>query len=66
MSMDAPSFRVGVVVERRPSKSLWVDHAWRIVAILPTELANTHFRTSKPEEVNSAWPEKAGPPRSTG
>ena len=35
MSMDAPTFRVGVVVERRPSKSPWVDHAWRIVAIIP-------------------------------
>lgn len=30
-----PAFRVGVVVERRPSSSPWADHAWRIAAIVP-------------------------------
>jgi hypothetical protein len=37
---DIPSFRVGVVAERRPSASPWADHSWRIVAIVP-EAAGT-------------------------
>ncbi|WP_246232475.1 DUF3305 domain-containing protein [Aurantimonas aggregata] len=32
---DTPAFRVGVVVERRPSSSPWAEHAWRIAAIVP-------------------------------
>ncbi|MEF2549870.1 DUF3305 domain-containing protein [Aurantimonas sp. A2-1-M11] len=35
MSTDRPTFRVGVLVERRPSKSPWIDHAWRVAAIIP-------------------------------
>jgi len=26
---------VGVVVERRPAQSRWLDHVWRVVAVLP-------------------------------
>ncbi|UIJ73191.1 DUF3305 domain-containing protein [Aurantimonas sp. HBX-1] len=33
--IDRPAFRVGVVVERRPSSSPWAEHAWRIAAIVP-------------------------------
>jgi hypothetical protein len=37
---EMPSFRVGVVVERRPSSSPWAVHVWRIAAIVP-EAAGT-------------------------
>lgn len=33
--MSVPTFRVGVVVERRVSKSPWADWSWRIVAVVP-------------------------------
>lgn len=33
--MDGPTFRIGVVVERRPSSSPWADFAWRVMAIVP-------------------------------
>lgn len=33
--MDAEASRiVGVVVERRPAKSRWADHVWRVVEVL--------------------------------
>lgn len=33
--MIVPTFRVGVVVERRASKSPWAEWSWRIVAVVP-------------------------------
>lgn len=33
--MDGPTFRVGVIVERKPSSSPWTDYAWRVAAIVP-------------------------------
>ncbi|WP_224005848.1 DUF3305 domain-containing protein [Aureimonas sp. SA4125] len=38
--MSGPNFRVGVVVERRPSSSPWATHAYRVAAIVP-EAAGT-------------------------
>lgn len=32
---EPATFRVGVVVERRPSSSPWAEHAWRVAAIVP-------------------------------
>ena len=33
--MIVPTFRVGVVVEKRPSKSPWAEWSWHIVAVVP-------------------------------
>ena len=37
MSRSAPDLTipVGVVVERRPATSPWLDHVWQAVAVLP-------------------------------
>jgi hypothetical protein len=42
--MAGPNFRVGVVVERRPSSSPWATHAFRVVAIVPeaADMADGH------------------------
>lgn len=36
--MTAARFRVGVVVERRPARSPWLDHVLRVPAVLPAEI----------------------------